>query len=155
MRRYWQPLRSRLKSVINCHCHPNFSEDLVAFRDGRAKPAHVSRCMHGVHPSCSVKSKPGPSLPYHGWMFDTQGHLLDTPCELDPTSTRLHNVLRQPWYRNREYGMAFAYMGRLTKSPAFPYSRCLMRLAMMNSSFRSAELNLPRRPFVAGRRADG
>jgi phenylpropionate dioxygenase-like ring-hydroxylating dioxygenase large terminal subunit len=124
MRRYWQPFA--LSSEIN-HDLPLsvrvLGEDLVAFRDGDgAAGLMYPRCMHrGASLLLGKIEAEGLRCPYHGWLFDTQGHLIDTPCEIDPTSKRLHNVVRQPWYPVHEkFGIAFAYMGPAEKEPGFP-----------------------------------
>ncbi|WP_070156112.1 Rieske 2Fe-2S domain-containing protein [Sphingobium phenoxybenzoativorans] len=124
LRRYWQPfaLSSELNNDLPLPIRI-LGEDLVAFRDAEGKAGLMyPRCMHRGASLVLGKLEPqGLRCPYHGWMFDTQGHLLDTPCELDPKSTHLHRVIRQPWYPMIEkYGIAFTYMGPADKEPLFP-----------------------------------
>jgi phenylpropionate dioxygenase-like ring-hydroxylating dioxygenase large terminal subunit len=124
LRRYWQPfaLSSEITDDLPLAIRI-MGEDLVAFRDGDGKAGLIyPRCAHRGASLLIGKIEPeGLRCPYHGWKFDTQGHLLDTPCELDPKSTHLHRVIRQPWYPVIEkYGMAFTYMGPPDKEPLFP-----------------------------------
>jgi phenylpropionate dioxygenase-like ring-hydroxylating dioxygenase large terminal subunit len=124
LRRYWQPfaLSSELTNDLPLPIRI-LGEDLVAFRDAEGKPGLMyPRCMHRGASLVLGKLEPqGIRCPYHGWMYDTQGHLLDTPCELNPKNTQLHRVIRQPWYPVIErYGIAFTYMGPPEKEPLFP-----------------------------------
>jgi phenylpropionate dioxygenase-like ring-hydroxylating dioxygenase large terminal subunit len=133
LRRYWHPFA--LASEINNDLPLPIrilGEDLVAFRNAEGKPGLMyPRCMHrGASLVLGKLEADGLRCPYHGWKFDTEGHLLDTPCEFDPTSTRLHNVVRQPWYPVIEkFGMAFTYMGPPEKEPQFPVFPLLEDLA--------------------------
>lgn len=124
MRRYWQPfaLSAELNNDLPLPIRI-LGEDLVAFRDGDGNAGLMyPRCMHRGANLLYGKLEPqGIRCPYHGWLYNNQGKLLDTPCELDPSSTSLHNVVRQPWYPVIEkFGFAFAYMGPPEKEPLFP-----------------------------------
>jgi phenylpropionate dioxygenase-like ring-hydroxylating dioxygenase large terminal subunit len=129
MRRYWQPfaLSSEISNDLPLPIRI-LGEDLVAFRDGEGRAGLMyPRCSHrGASLVLGKIEAKGLRCPYHGWMFDTQGHLLDTPCELDPSSKRLHKVIRQPWYPVIEkFGLAFTYMGPPDKEPGLPVFRLL------------------------------
>src|SRR5581483_4554839 len=61
---------------------------------------------------------------YHGWLFDTEGHCLDQPCE--PDGGRQRERIRQPWYPVQErYGLIFAYLGPPARKPVLPRYECL------------------------------
>lgn len=122
LRRYWQPFA--LSQEIG-HDLPVpirlLGEDLVAFRDGEGNVGLVyPRCMHrGASLLYGKIEATGLRCPYHGWMFDTEGHLLDTQCEL-ASDRGLKKVIRQPWYPVMErHGLLFTYMGPPDKEPLF------------------------------------
>jgi phenylpropionate dioxygenase-like ring-hydroxylating dioxygenase large terminal subunit len=125
LRRYWHPfaLSGEIGTELPLPIRA-LGEDLVAFRDAEGRAGLMyPRCMHrGASLVLGKIEAGGLRCPYHGWLFDTEGHLRETPCELDPKSTRLHNVVRQPWYPVVEkYGLAFTYMGPAEKEPLFPH----------------------------------
>lgn len=56
---------------------------------------------------------------YHGWMFDVDGAILETPGE--PPDSKLKDSLRHGAYPAIEYkGLLFAYMGPPDEQPEFP-----------------------------------
>jgi len=56
---------------------------------------------------------------YHGWVFDVDGRILETPGE--PASSTLRERLCQGAYPTHELaGLVFAYMGPPDRRPAFP-----------------------------------
>lgn len=123
LRRYWQPFA--LSSEIGADLPAAvrlLGEDLVAFRDGDGKVGLMyPRCMHrGASLTLGKIEAEGLRCPYHGWMFDTQGHLIDTQCELG-SDEGLKKRIRQPWYPVMEHhGLVFAFMGPPGKEPLFP-----------------------------------
>ena len=83
MRRCWQPvcLSQELTDV------PNpiriLHEDLVAFRDrgGRVGVLH-RKCAHrGASLEFGIVSQRGIRCCYHGWLYDVDGTVLETPAE--------------------------------------------------------------------------
>lgn len=124
LRRYWQPFAMSFEITNELPLPIRIlGEDLVAFRDGEGNAGLMyPRCMHRGADLLYGKIEPqGIRCPYHGWMFDTTGHLLDTPCELNPNNDALRRIIRQPWYPVIEkFGIAFAYMGPSGKMPMFP-----------------------------------
>jgi nitrite reductase/ring-hydroxylating ferredoxin subunit len=124
LRRFWQPFALSTEITTDLPVPIRIlGESLVAFRDADGKVGLVyPRCMHRGADLLYGKIEPqGIRCPYHGWLFDTTGHLLDTPCELDPSNKALHNIIRQPWYPVMEkFGLVFAYMGPPEKRPQFP-----------------------------------
>ena len=121
LRRFWQPVAHSddlkefpVKLTI-------MGEDLVAFRDRGGKVGLLElHCAHrGTSLEFGVIEEHGIRCCYHGWQFDVDGSILDTPGE-PPTST-LKDRLRQGAYSVLEYrGLVFAYMGPSDKRPPFP-----------------------------------
>ena len=115
MRRFWQPvclseeLTDLPKAVKIMH------EDLVAFRDKSGKVGVLQRyCSHrGTSLEYGVVSEKGIRCCYHGWLFDVDGTILETPGE--PEGSKLKDNLFHGAYPAMEYhGIVHAYMGRRT-----------------------------------------
>ncbi len=120
LRRFWHPvcLSAHLTDV------PRrlriLGEDLVAFRDKRGKVGVLE--LHCPHRGTSLEfgkvEECGIRCCYHGWHFDVDGRILDTPGEPDDAIKRR---LYHGAYPAREWmGLVFAYMGPPEKVPAFP-----------------------------------
>ncbi len=119
-RRYWQPvcLSEQLtdvpKAIRILH------EDLVAFRDrsGRVGVLH-RRCAHrGTSLEFGIVSEHGIRCCYHGWLYDVDGTILETPCE--PADSRLKQTVCQGAYPAFErHGLVFAYLGPPEDRPKF------------------------------------
>ena len=112
LRRYWQPflLSSELQDVpLPVRL---MGEDLVVFRDRSGRVGLLHRhCAHrGTSLEFGIPAERGIRCCYHGWQFDIDGTILDTPAE--PASSRIRSNFRQGAYAVREqHGMLFAYMG--------------------------------------------
>jgi phenylpropionate dioxygenase-like ring-hydroxylating dioxygenase large terminal subunit len=120
-RRYWQPicfsddlqdlpLRVRI-----------LGEDLVVFRDFRGQVGLLElHCPHrGTSLEYGLVSAQGIRCCYHGWRFDVDGTILETPGE--PADSTLKERLCHGAYPTQEYnGMVFAYMGPPDAQPPFP-----------------------------------
>ncbi len=121
LRRFWQPIAwsselSDLPRAIRI-----MGEDLVLFRDGRGRVGLLDRhCSHrGTSLEFGLVSERGLRCCYHGWLYDVDGRILETPGE--PPSTTLKDRLCHGAYPTREYkGLVFAYMGPPDKKPPFP-----------------------------------
>ena len=92
MRRFWQPvwLASELTDVplaIRI-----LGEDLVAFRDKADRIGVLARhCAHrGTSLEYGIISDRGLRCCYHGWLFDVDGTILETPGE--PPNSRLKHA---------------------------------------------------------------
>ena len=120
-RRFWQPvcLSEHLKDL------PKririLGEDLVAFRDGSGRVGVLE--LHCSHRGTSLEygkiQKRGISCCYHGWQFDVDGRILDTPGE--PANSPIKDRICHGAYPTHEWmGLVFAYMGPPEKKPAFP-----------------------------------
>ena len=121
LRRFWQPviqseelrdLPRRLRIL---------GEDLVAFRDRSGAVGLLElHCPHrGTSLEFGLISEKGIRCCYHGWLFDVDGTILETPGE--PPDSTLKDRLFHGAYPVHEYqGLVFAYMGPPDKQPEFP-----------------------------------
>jgi 5,5'-dehydrodivanillate O-demethylase len=112
LRRYWWPVG------ISAHLKdkPTFirvmGEDLVLFRDGQGKPGVLGAyCAHRRANLCLGDVETGGlRCRYHGWLYDTEGRVLQTPGE--PPESKLKDGIRQLAYPVEELGgLVFAYLG--------------------------------------------
>jgi phenylpropionate dioxygenase-like ring-hydroxylating dioxygenase large terminal subunit len=121
LRRFWQPivladelqgLPRRLRIL---------GEDLVAYRDGSGAIGLLElHCPHrGTSLEFGLVGERGIRCCYHGWLFDADGTILETPGE--PADSTLKDRLFHGAYPVREHqGLVFAYMGPPDKRPDFP-----------------------------------
>ncbi len=121
LRRFWQPviLASELSDL------PRrlriLGEDLVAFRDKSGAIGLLElHCPHrGTSLEFGLVGDRGIRCCYHGWLFDTDGAILETPGE--PEGSTLKDRLCHGAYPVHEHqGLVFAYMGPADKKPPFP-----------------------------------
>ncbi|HEY3169028.1 MAG TPA: Rieske 2Fe-2S domain-containing protein, partial [Candidatus Binatia bacterium] len=124
MRRYWIP--ALLSEEIPApDCPPVrvrlLGEDLVAFRDSQGKIGLLGEhCAHrGTSLFFGRNEECGLRCVYHGWKYDVDGHVLETPAE--PTDSEFKKKLRHIAYPCKEIAsMIFTYMGPAEKQPLFP-----------------------------------
>src|SRR6202040_2110106 len=96
-------------------------EDLVAYRDkGGSIGLLELHCPHrGTSLEFGLIGDRGIRCCYHGWLFDCDGTILETPGQ--PADSTLKGRLCHGAYPAHEYaGLVFAYMGPSDKQPAFP-----------------------------------
>src|SRR5512145_771795 len=85
LRRYWQPVA--LSEELPSGGPPKevrlLGEDLVLFRDDRARPGLLGiHCSHrGADLSYGRVEDGGLRCIYHGWLFDVHGRCLQQPAE--------------------------------------------------------------------------
>ena len=112
LRRYWWPVG------ISAHLKdkPTFirvmGEDLVLFRDGKGRAGVLGAyCAHRRANLCLGDVETGGlRCRYHGWLYDTEGRVLQTPGE--PPESKLKDGIRQLAYPVEELGgLVFAYLG--------------------------------------------
>jgi nitrite reductase/ring-hydroxylating ferredoxin subunit len=121
LRRFWHPflIASELKDTPKAV--RLLGEDLVLFRDqsGRLGLLH-KHCTHrGTSLEFGIPAERGIRCCYHGWLFDVDGTILETPAEPEGSSIRANFC--QGAYPVREYnGLIFAYMGPPELTPEFP-----------------------------------
>jgi len=128
MRRFWQPVCFSdelkdlpLKLTI-------LGEELVAFRDGTGAAGVLElHCPHrGTSLEFGLVGAKGIRCCYHGWLFDADGTILETPGE--PADSTLKDRLFHGAYPVHEaHGLVFAYMGPPDQQPAFPTYDSLVR----------------------------
>ncbi|MGQ0664395.1 MAG: Rieske 2Fe-2S domain-containing protein [Pseudomonadota bacterium] len=121
LRRFWHPvaMASELKDlplVVRV-----LGEDLVLFRDlsGRIGLLH-RHCSHrGTSLEFGIPSARGLRCCYHGWLFDIDGTVLETPGE--PPASRIKDGFYHGAYPVFEYkGLIFAYLGPPDEKPDVP-----------------------------------
>jgi 5,5'-dehydrodivanillate O-demethylase len=100
---------------------------LVLFRDRSGRVGLLAdRCAHR---SASLfygrVEERGISCAYHGWLYDTRGHILETPPERNDA---IINAVVQPAYPVRKYvGMYWAYLGPEPVPELPPYDTLVRR----------------------------
>ena len=122
LRRYWHPVAAaeeltpeRPKKQVRL-----LSEDLVLFRDANDEYGLLAeRCLHrGASLFYGFLEDGGIRCSYHGWKYDKQGSIVETPFE--PAQSPLKTTLRQPAYPViKVRGILFAYLGP-SPVPLFP-----------------------------------
>lgn len=121
LRRYWQPVAKVEDATTRPIMVRALGEDLVLFRTRKGKAGLLHpRCIHrGASLFYGGVEDEGIRCCYHGWVFDTEGHCTEQPCEPDLGLHR--DRVRQPWYPVEEqYGLIWAYMGPPEKKPLLP-----------------------------------
>ena len=121
MRRYWQPIA--LSAEVDKRPLPVriLGEDLVLFRrPDRAVGLLHRHCLHrGTSLEYGRIEASGLRCCYHGWLYDIDGTLLETP--LEPANSPIRKRAKLGAYPVRECrGLVFAYMGPPDRQPEFP-----------------------------------
>lgn len=124
MRRYWLPALLS-EEIPQPDCPPVrvrlLGEDLVAFRDSRNKVGLLGEhCLHrGMSLFFGRNEQCGLTCIYHGWKYDVNGQVLETPAE--PPGSDFKKKLRHTAYPCEEVaGIIFIYMGPAEKQPLLP-----------------------------------
>ena len=124
IRRYWIPalLSEELPKPDGAPARVKLlGEDLVAFRDSRARVGLLGeRCAHrgtslffGRNEDCGLRCI------YHGWKYDLDGNVVDTPAE--PAGSEFGRKLRHTAYPTHEAnGVIYAYLGPREWMPSLP-----------------------------------
>ena len=112
LRRYWQPflLAFELKDVPLAV--RLMGEDLVVFRDksGRAGLLHRHCAHRGTSLEFGIPAERGIRCCYHGWHYDIDGTILDTPAE--PAESMIkHHVVHTAYPTHEVNGLIYTYMG--------------------------------------------
>ena len=124
MRCYWIPALLS-EEIPEADCAPVrvrlLGEDLVAFRDtqGRVGLLH-EHCSHrGTSLFYGRNEECGLRCIYHGWKYDIDGNVLETPAE--PAGSTLKFKVRHTAYPCKEAaGIVFAYLGPKERIPLLP-----------------------------------
>jgi len=121
LRRFWQPVAFVRDLGETPRRIRIMGEDLVVFRDGSGRVGVLElHCPHrGTSLEYGLIDARGIRCCYHGWLFDVEGRILETPGE--PAASTLRGRLCHGAYPAREFaGLVFAYMGPADKQPPFP-----------------------------------
>jgi len=96
-------------------------EDLVAFRNSQRRIGLLAEhCSHrGTSLFFGRNEECGLRCIYHGWKYDIDGNVLETPAE--PAGSTLKNKVHHTAYPcNEAAGVVFAYLGPKERIPLFP-----------------------------------
>jgi 5,5'-dehydrodivanillate O-demethylase oxygenase subunit len=111
LRRYWWPVGIS----ADLQAKPTFirvlGEDLVLFRDGQGRPRVLGAlCSHRRANLClGSTEQDGIRCRYHGWVYDREGKVLETPGEPDAT---FRDGIQHLAYPAQELGgLVFVYLG--------------------------------------------
>ena len=124
LRRYWIPallseeIPERDGPPVRV---PILGEKLVAFRDSNGRVGLIGEhCAHrGTSLFFGRNEECGLRCIYHGWKFDADGNVLDTPAE--PAGSDFKAKLKHVAYPTHEAaGIVFAYLGPRDRTPLFP-----------------------------------
>jgi len=125
LRRYWWPIAATAdlykEPVIPVRL---LSEDLTLFRDLRGNLGLVGdRCAHrAISLAYGIPQENGLRCCYHGWTYDTEGHVVDMPFE--PACL----PLKIKAYAVQELGeMVWAYLGPQEDRPLLPRLELFVR----------------------------
>jgi phenylpropionate dioxygenase-like ring-hydroxylating dioxygenase large terminal subunit len=120
-RRFWHPVGFSSELTDLPRRIKILGEDLVLFRDlsGRAGLLQLHCSHRGASLEFGRIAKQGIICCYHGWHFDIDGRIIDTPGE--PPEAIIKDRVHHGAYPTHEYGgLVFAYMGPPEKKPPFP-----------------------------------
>ncbi len=128
LRHYWQPV-----ALVDEFVGPRqvkgvrlLGENFVLFRDAAGRFGMLDRdCPHrNADLAYGRLEHGGLRCPFHGWLFDADGHCLETPAE--PVESNLCKNIRQRAYKTVvRSGIVFAYIGK-GEPPAFPELDCFV-----------------------------
>ena len=112
LRRYWWPVGMSADAKDKPTFVRLLGEDFVLFRDGEGRPGVLGAyCSHRRANLClgDVEAA-GLRCRYHGWLYDVEGRVLQTPGE--PAESGLTDSIRHPSYPVEELGgLVFTYLG--------------------------------------------
>ncbi len=112
LRRYWHPIGFAAELRGKPLRRRILGEDVVLFRDEVGRFGVLAlRCAHrGTSLEFGHLEDGGLRCCYHGWLYDVQGKVLETPGE--PPESTFKEKVRQAAYRTQESGgVIFVYMG--------------------------------------------
>jgi phthalate 4,5-dioxygenase len=124
IRHYWVPALLS-EEIPQPDCPPvrvrMLGEGLISFRDSQGRIGLIGeRCAHrGTSLFYGRNEECGLRCIYHGWKYDVDGNVLDTPAE--PGDSDFKKKLRHTAYPTYEAGgVIYAYLGPRDKMPLFP-----------------------------------
>lgn len=123
LRRFWIPALQSSELPVGADAPVSvevLGEKLVAFRDekGQAGILNEACCHRGASLTLGRVESCGLRCIYHGWLFATDGEVLETPNVADP---RFKTRFKAKSYPVREAGgLIWTYLGDAEQPPAFP-----------------------------------
>ena len=124
IRHYWVPALLS-EEIPQPDCPPvrvrMLGEELVAFRDSQGRIGLLGeRCAHrGTSLFYGRNEECGLRCIYHGWKYDVDGNVIDTPAE--PGDSDFRKKLHHTAYPTHEAGgVIYAYLGPGDNMPLFP-----------------------------------
>ena len=121
LRRFWHPIAYSRELMDLPVRKKIMGEDLVVFRDGRGKVGLLQ--LHCCHRGTSLEfgriEERGIRCCYHGWQFDVDGRILDTPIE-PPDSTLKDRFFHGAYIAEEHHDVVWGYMGPPDKIPDAP-----------------------------------
>ena len=127
LRRYWHPIAFLSELKGKPLKRRILGEDVVLFRDDSGRIGIlVLRCSHrGTSLEFGHLENGGLRCCYHGWLYDVEGQILETPGE--PGDSTFKERVRHPAYKAQELaGIIFAYLGP-EPAPLLPRYDVLVR----------------------------
>jgi 5,5'-dehydrodivanillate O-demethylase len=113
MRRYWHPIAPSAGLLENpVRKIRILGEDLVLFKDRQGQLGLIGdRCVHrAMDLRFGIPEETGLRCPYHGWLYDGSGQILQTP--LEPVDSHIKDHVRIKAYGVEEMGgLVWAYLG--------------------------------------------
>ncbi len=136
-RRYWLPVETsaNLGRFVKGGTGPHnpirvkmLGEDLVLYRDASGAPGLLAEhCSHrGTSLFYGRVEENCLRCLYHGWSFDREGNVIETPGEPPDSNFKL-TIKHQSYPCTEIGGLIFAYMGPVEKRPIFPKYELLFR----------------------------
>ena len=122
LRRYWHPI-ALSSEVADPDCPPIFTmllgQRFVVFRDTEGRVGVLDdRCMHrGVSLSLGRNEEGGLRCIYHGWKFDVEGNILETPN--DSTCSYVGKRKQGAYPVIEKSGLIWTYIGPKELQPPF------------------------------------
>jgi len=123
LRRFWMPITmtSQLPEDRPLRLR-RMGEDLVLFKDksGRYGLLHLNCSHRNTSLEFGIIEDRGLRCCYHGWKYDVDGTILETPGE--PETSKIKEKVCHGAYPVLEYkGLVFAYFGPSAERPPFPF----------------------------------
>ena len=125
LRRFWHPVALTAEVGDVPKLIRVLGEDLVLFREREGRFGLLHRhCPHrGASLEFGICERQGLRCCYHGWLFDVDGTLLETPGEppdSEPAAKLRQNLRHGAYPVIERNGLIFAYLGPPEETPVFP-----------------------------------
>ena len=121
LRRFWHPIAlTSMVGDLPLRVR-RFGEDLVLFRDrgGRYGLLHAHCSHRNTSLEYGIIENRGIRCCYHGWLYDVDGTVLETPGEPETSSIR-ERLVHGAYPVVELKGLVFAYLGPIERMPPFP-----------------------------------